>query len=145
MLPHLLLYINFVQQSWIILTVSFINDFESFIDTEGEMYMYNRNQNSNQNMSEFIRGKITEEEGGHDEEGEEDEGATNGSEGGGTKPPQLMTTKSNDDSLTNEIKSLDVLDVSQQQQQQAGNAGIKFKLDDDFLFQMDKGVCATRY
>lgn len=97
--------------------------------------MYNRSQ-TGQSISEFIKEKINEDE--EDRESQSDSAATGAA--------SASAAASNDDSLTNEIKALDVSkpgaasannSATSQQQQQA--APVKFRIDDDFLFQMDKG------
>lgn len=104
------------------------------------MYMYNRNQAS-QSISEFMKEKITEDdEDGNKESQESSEtaaaaAATTTTAAGATS----IIKNTNDDSLTNDIKSLDVSKTPTIVTSTTTEPPVKFKLDDDFLFQMDKG------
>ena len=97
--------------------------------------MYNRNS-TGQSMSEFMKEKITED----DEEAKESLPDTTTD----SASSAAASSRNNDDSLTNEIKSLG---VSSNQPSTASTsattAPVKFRIDDDFLFQMDKGSFAN--
>lgn len=109
---------------------------------KGEMYMYNRNS-TGQSMSEFIKEKITED----DEETKESlPDTTSDSSASTSTAAAAALSRNNDDSLINEIKSLG---VSSNQPSTASTstttAPVKFRIDDDFLFQMDKGSLNCSY
>lgn len=115
--------------------------------------MYNRSQ-TGQSISEFIKEKITEDDEDARESLPTDDAAS------GTASTSAAATsattesvaasasaRNNDDSLTNEIKSLDVSKTGAsagagggaQSSAAAAAAPVKFRIDDDFLFQMDRG------
>lgn len=115
--------------------------------------MYNRSQ-TGQSISEFM--KITED----DEDArdslptESGTASTSGAAAAVTSATTESTTsvaastsasaRNNDDSLTNEIKSLDVSKAAGTgaggAQSSAAAAPVKFRIDDDFLFQMEGGI-----
>ena len=111
--------------------------------------MYNRSQ-TGQSISEFIKEKITED----DEDARESlptDDATAASTSAAAAATSATTESvaasasagNNDDSsssLTNEIKSLEVSKTGgASATAAAGAAPVKFRIDDDFLFQMDRG------
>jgi hypothetical protein len=103
------------------------------------MYMYNRNQAS-QSISEFMKEKITEDdEDGNKESQESSETAAAATTTTTTGATSSIIKNTNDDSLTNDIKSLDVSKTPTIVTSTTTEPPVKFKLDDDFLFQMDKG------
>ena len=94
--------------------------------------MYNRNS-TGQSMSEFIKEKITED----DEEAKESLPDTTSDSASASA---VASSRNNDDSLTNEIKSLGVSSNQPSTASTTSTAPVKFRIDDDFLFQMDKGT-----
>jgi hypothetical protein len=95
-----------------ILIIFFSNLNTNSIDLKilGEMYMYNRNNDSS-NISQFIKGKIQEEE-------------TDTIDDSGSK-----------EEVNSSIKTLDFSTMPSPQNQTTQ----KVKSDEDFMFQMDKG------
>ena len=122
--------------------IEMIKLFNYYITTIGEMYMFNRNQAS-QSISEFMKEKITEDdEDGNKESQESSETAAAATTTTTTTTATGATSiikNTNDDSLTNDIKSLDVSKTPTIVTATTTEPPVKFKLDDDFLFQMDKG------